>query len=44
MKFDKITLHARKNAVPFYLALGYKIIGEEFEEVGLPHFEMEKNI
>ncbi len=40
--FKLITLHARKTAVPFYERLGYNIIGDEFVEVTLPHYKMEK--
>jgi predicted GNAT family N-acyltransferase len=40
--FQHITLHARETAVPFYLNLGYQKVGEAFEEVGLPHWKMEK--
>ena len=40
--FSLITLHARKTAVPFYKKLGYKIVGDEFIEVTLPHFKMNK--
>ena len=35
--FQKMTLHARREAVPFYLKLGYTVTSEEFEEVGIPH-------
>ena len=42
--YDKITMHARKTAEDFYLKLGYKTIGNEFDEVGIPHCEMEKLI
>ena len=42
LNFKQITLHARETAVPFYLHLGYQIVGERFEEVGIPHFGMEK--
>jgi len=42
MNFDKIELHARANAVPFYEKLGYSIVGDWFEEVGIPHLKMEK--
>ena len=34
--------HARKVASPFYLKLGYKIVSDEFAEVGIPHYVMEK--
>lgn len=33
----QIKLHARQTAVPFYLALGYRIEGDPFEEIGIPH-------
>lgn len=36
--------HARENAVPFYLRQGYSIHGDEFTEIGIPHFYMEKNL
>jgi len=42
--FTKIILHARKTAVGFYLKSGYKITSDEFTEVGIPHFEMEKGL
>ena len=41
---EKISLHARETAVPFYLRLGYSIVGEPFEEVGIPHSKMEKRM
>jgi len=41
-KYKKIILHARKVIHPFYLSMNYKITGEEFLEVGIPHFHMEK--
>lgn len=42
--FKKIALHARKEPVQFYLGLDYLVVGDEFEEVGIPHFRMEKVI
>lgn len=42
--FLTIVLHARETAVPFYRALGYSIEGEPFEEVGIPHFAMSKEL
>ncbi|HZH66684.1 MAG TPA: GNAT family N-acetyltransferase [Flavisolibacter sp.] len=42
--YKKITMHARKNAVGFYEKLGYKKSGEEFEEVTIPHYVMEKEL
>jgi ribosomal protein S18 acetylase RimI-like enzyme len=40
--FHKITMHARKTAVGFYEKLGYRVCGEQFEEVPIPHYVMEK--
>lgn len=41
--FERIVLHARKTALSFYEEAGYTVEGEEFEEVGIPHFFMEKH-
>ena len=40
--FTKMTMHARDTAVGFYEKFGYKVVGNGFEEVGLPHHIMEK--
>ncbi|MBS1660634.1 MAG: GNAT family N-acetyltransferase [Bacteroidetes bacterium] len=40
--YKKLCMHARKTAVGFYQKLGYGISGEEFEEVTIPHYIMEK--
>ncbi len=40
--FTCMYCNARKTAVPFYERLGYKIVSGEFEEVGIPHYTMEK--
>ncbi|TAN18405.1 MAG: GNAT family N-acetyltransferase [Chitinophagaceae bacterium] len=42
--FTMMMMHARKAAVPFYERLGYQSIGEEFLEVGIPHYEMRKKL
>lgn len=42
--YKKITMHARDAALGFYSRLGYKVVGEPFTEVGLPHHMMEKVI
>ena len=42
--FHEMVLHARETAVPFYLRLGYEQVGERFEEVGIPHFKMRKQL
>ncbi len=40
--YSKMMMHARDTALGFYERSGYKIVGEEFIEVNIPHFEMEK--
>jgi len=42
--YKKITMHARKNAVGFYEKMGYVRVGNEFEEITIPHFLMEKKL
>lgn len=37
-------LHARKSALPFYLKLGYAAYGDTFNEVGIPHRSMKKEL
>ncbi len=36
--------NARKTAVPFYKKLGYSVTGNEFTEVNIPHYVMEKQL
>lgn len=40
--YKKVSGHARKSVVPIYIKMGYSIVGEEFEEVTIPHLEIEK--
>ena len=40
--YRKLCMHARKTAVGFYQKLGYGISGDEFFEVTIPHYVMEK--
>jgi len=40
--FAKISLHARDTAVPFYDKMNYKTVGDEFFEVNIAHYKMEK--
>jgi GNAT superfamily N-acetyltransferase len=42
--FKTISMHARKTAIGFYEKLGYKVVSNEFQEVTLPHFIMEKKL
>ena len=38
----KISLHAQKQAVPFYEKLGFFVVSDEFLEEGVVHLTMEK--
>jgi predicted GNAT family N-acyltransferase len=40
----EMVLHARDTAMSFYLKLGYSIVGDGFEEVGIPHHAMRKSL
>jgi GNAT superfamily N-acetyltransferase len=40
--FRIMSMHARKTAIGFYEKLGYKVSGNEFQEVTIPHFVMQK--
>lgn len=40
----KIKMHARKTAAGFYEKLGYNIEGEEFTELTISHYNMEKEL
>jgi predicted GNAT family N-acyltransferase len=42
--FSRMILHARDTAVPFYLRLDYRVEGEPFEEVSIPHNRMAKQL
>jgi len=42
--FRKIIMHARKSATGFYEKLGYQVAGDEFVEVTIPHYVMEKDL
>ncbi|MCW3081348.1 GNAT family N-acetyltransferase [Segetibacter sp.] len=42
--YKKVCMHARKSAAGFYERLGYAISGEEFTEVTIPHYNMEKQL
>lgn len=42
--FPNMMMHARKSAAGFYEKLGYHIVGPEFTEVGIPHYEMSKEL
>ena len=42
--FSIMFCHARKSARPFYESMGYEIVGDEFTEVNIPHYLMEKRL
>ncbi|NPC74359.1 MULTISPECIES: GNAT family N-acetyltransferase [Corallococcus] len=42
--FRHVHLHARAPVVPFYERLGYAPYGELYEEVGIPHRNMQRDI
>jgi predicted GNAT family N-acyltransferase len=42
--YDKLVLHARETAMPFYLRMDYKEESQPFVEVGIPHFKMYKSL
>jgi predicted GNAT family N-acyltransferase len=42
--YKKITMHARKNSLGFYEKMGYRKVGNEFKEITIPHYVMEKEL
>lgn len=42
--FGEVRMHARQTAIGFYAKLGYRIEGEPFVEVGLPHRLMRRTL
>lgn len=42
--YKKVIMHARSNATGFYEKVGYRIKGDQFTEITIPHFLMEKNL
>lgn len=42
--YTSASLHARISAKGFYTKLGFRAIGNEFEEVGIPHVQMVKSL
>lgn len=43
-EFKRIILHAQLSAKGFYDKLGFTCFGDEFEEAGIQHISMEKNL
>ena len=44
MKLDRLHLSSQVSAMGFYQKLGYRPIGDTFEEAGIPHRKMIKRI
>lgn len=42
--YRAIRMHARINAIGFYEKVGYVVKGNEFQEVTIPHYLMEKQL
>ncbi len=40
----RLVLHAQVQAIPFYEGLGFHSVGETFEEAGIPHRRMERDL
>lgn len=41
---ERSLLHAQTHVIDFYRGLGYEVTSEEFEEAGISHVEMEKEL
>jgi predicted GNAT family N-acyltransferase len=44
LQYQRIELHARNTAVPFYQKLHYSVSGDVFKEVGIDHYFMSKDL
>lgn len=42
--YKTMSMHARKNSAGFYEKMGYKVVGNEFIEITIPHYVMEKTL
>ncbi|MCQ2472233.1 MAG: GNAT family N-acetyltransferase [Clostridia bacterium] len=42
--YKKIVLNSQCYAIPFYEKSGYKVVSDEFDDAGIPHKAMEKEI
>jgi predicted GNAT family N-acyltransferase len=39
-----LSMHARKYSIGFYEKMGYRVAGDEFIEITIPHYVMEKQL
>lgn len=42
--FTRLVLHAQTEVEAFYRRLGYRTVSDEFEEAGIPHVEMVRDL
>jgi GNAT superfamily N-acetyltransferase len=42
--YKVISMHARKNTIGFWEKMGYKVASDEFTEITIPHYIMEKKL
>jgi N-acetylglutamate synthase-like GNAT family acetyltransferase len=42
--FTRMIMHARSTAIGFYEKMGYTVTGNEFVEVTIPHYTMQKTL
>jgi predicted GNAT family N-acyltransferase len=43
-QYSEMFLHAREEAVKFYLSMDYQVVSDVFFEVGIPHYKMHKEL
>jgi predicted GNAT family N-acyltransferase len=44
LNFDQVFLHAQTHAIEFYQQAGFATTGKEFDEAGIAHILMQKNL
>ena len=44
LNFDQVFLHAQTHAIEFYRRAGFATAGEEFDEAGITHILMQKDL
>ena len=42
--YSILSMHARKNAIGFYEKMGYHVASDEFIEITIQHYVMEKRL
>ena len=43
-RITRVVLHAQVHAIGFYEAFGFQVVGDEFEEAGIPHRRMQRSL